>query len=216
MTGKKIGIIGSGVVSQFLSAGFVKHGFDVMVGSRSTDKLNEWKNKAGLNVKIGSIEETAKFGDLIVLSVKGTVAEGVVKSIAGYLKGKTVIDTNNPIAEAPPEDGVLKFFTDLNSSLMEKLQQAAPQANFVKCFNSVGSPLMVNPNLPGGKPTMFICGNSESAKQEVKAILDAFGWETADMGKAIAARAIEPLCMLWCIPGLARNEWTHAFKLLKP
>jgi hypothetical protein len=31
-------------------------------------------------------------------------------------------------------------------------------------------------------------------------ILDQFGWETADMGKTEAARAIEPLCILWFIP----------------
>jgi hypothetical protein len=31
---------------------------------------------------------------------------------------------------------------------------------------------------------------------------------------AEAARAIEPLCMLWCIPCFLRNEWSHAFKLL--
>jgi hypothetical protein len=34
------------------------------------------------------------------------------------------------------------------------------------------------------------------------------------MGTAIAARAIEPLCVLWCIPGFLHNQWTHAFKLL--
>jgi len=85
---------------------------------------------------------------------------------------------------------------------------------FVKAFNSVGSALMVNPQFEGGRPTMFICGNDETAKQSVSRILDEFGWDSADMGKAEAARAIEPLCMLWCIPGFLRNEWTHAFKLL--
>jgi hypothetical protein len=49
----------------------------------------------------------------------------------------------------------------------------------------------------------------------VRKILDQFGWETADMGSVEGARAIEPLCMLWCIPGLSQNNWTHAFKLLK-
>jgi hypothetical protein len=34
------------------------------------------------------------------------------------------------------------------------------------------------------------------------------------MGGAVAARAIEPLCVLWCIPGFRENSWTHAFKLL--
>jgi hypothetical protein len=98
---------------------------------------------------------------------------------------------------------------------MEQLQRDFPDANFVKAFNSVGSASMVNPVFPGGKPTMFICGNSDAAKKEVSAILDQFDWEIADMGSVEAARAIEPLCILWCIPGFLRNEWTHAFKLVK-
>jgi 8-hydroxy-5-deazaflavin:NADPH oxidoreductase len=52
-------------------------------------------------------------------------------------------------------------------------------------------------------------------KKTVAGILDQFGWEVADMGKTDAARAIEPLCMLWYVPGFLRNEWTHAFKLLR-
>src|SRR2546426_7487540 len=48
----------------------------------------------------------------------------------------------------------------------------------------------VNPQFKGGKPTMFICGNDEDAKNVVSRILDQFGWETTDMGKAEAARAI--------------------------
>jgi predicted dinucleotide-binding enzyme len=73
---------------------------------------------------------------------------------------------------------------------------------------------MVHPRFSGGKPAMFICGNDEAAKKTVSGILDQFGWETADMGEAEAARAIEPLCMLWCIPGFLKNDWKHAFKLL--
>ena len=97
---------------------------------------------------------------------------------------------------------------------MERLQRAFPDAKFVKAFNFVGNALMINPQFEGGTPTMFICGNDETAKEIVRGILDQFGWEAANMGKAEAARAIEPLCMLWCIPGFIRNEWSHAFKLL--
>ena len=111
-------------------------------------------------------------------------------------------------------NGVLKFFTHQNDSLMEQLQQEFTTANFVKAFNSVGSAFMVDPQFAGGKPTMFICGNSDTAKKQVSQILDQFGWETADMGKAESARAIEALCILWCLPGFLRNEWNHAFKLL--
>jgi 8-hydroxy-5-deazaflavin:NADPH oxidoreductase len=125
-----------------------------------------------------------------------------------------VIDTTNPIAETPPANGVLSFFTDLDESLMERLQREVPDARFVKAFNSVGNARMVDPDFPGGRPTMFICGNDEAAKGTVTEVLDGFGWDVADMGAAEAARAIEPLCILWCIPGFLRNEWTHAFALL--
>jgi predicted dinucleotide-binding enzyme len=135
--------------------------------------------------------------------------------MAGDLTGKIVIDTTNPIAEAPPVDGVLQYFTGPNESLMERLQQAAPGARFVKAFNSVGNAFMVNPTLAGGPPTMFYCGNDSDAKVVVAELLTRFGWEPADMGTAAGARAIEPLCQLWCIPGLRGGSWTHAFKLLR-
>jgi predicted dinucleotide-binding enzyme len=111
--------------------------------------------------------------------------------------------------------GVLRFFTGPNESLLETLRGRAPEAKLVKAFSCVGNALMVDPRLPGGKPTMFICGDDEGAKRDVTVVLDQFGWETADMGHAEAARAIEPLCMLWCIPGFLQNSWTHAFKLLR-
>jgi predicted dinucleotide-binding enzyme len=131
------------------------------------------------------------------------------------LKGKTVIDTTNPIADAPPVNGVLRFFTSLDDSLMERLQKFAPAVNFVKSFSCIGNAFMVNPDFHGVKPTMFICGNHDGAKAEVRKILDQFGFEVEDMGKVEAARAIEPLCILWCIPGFLSNSWTNAFKLLK-
>jgi predicted dinucleotide-binding enzyme len=212
----KVGILGSGVVGQVLGNGFIKHGYEVMVGTRSPEKLAEWKTKAGKSGRVGSFAETAAFGDLIVLAAKGTTAIDTLKLAGtGNLKGKTVIDATNPIAEAPPVNGVLKFFTSLDNSLMEQLQATFPEAHFVKAFSSVGNALMVNPDLGGIKPTMFICGNDASAKKEVSKILDQFGHEVEDMGGVEAARAIEPLCILWCIPGFLRNDWTHAFKLLK-
>ncbi len=212
----KIGILGSGVVGQVLADGFLKYGYDVKIGLRDISKLKEWKSKAGAKGSAGSFSEAALFGEIIVLAVKGgAVMEALKLAGENNLNGKTLIDATNPIDDKAPENGVLRFFTNLDESLMEQLQKAFPKAKFVKAFNSVGNPMMVNPDYKGIKPSMFICGNDESTKGEVKHILDQFGWETEDMGKAEAARAIEPLCMLWCIPGFLRNEWTHAFKLLK-
>jgi len=210
----KVGVLGSGDVAKTLAGGFIKHGHQVKLGTRSPAKLVQWAS-TDRSVALGTFAEAAQFGELVVVAVKGTAAREALE-LAGKsnVAGKTIVDATNPIADAPPVNGVLKFFTNLDESLMERLQNAFPEAHFVKAFSSVGNACMVNPQFQGGKPTMFICGNSESAKAAVRGVLDQFGWETADMGKAEAARAIEPLCMLWCIPGFLRNDWVHAFKLL--
>ena len=213
----KIGIIGSGIVGRVLAAAFLKEGHDVMLGSRSIDKeeLVKWKDE-NTSGAIGTFTDVAKFGNIIILATGGSVIESAIQ-MAGIenFRGKTVIDATNPIAASPPVNGVLKYFTDVNESLGEKIQQLIPEANIVKAFNSIGNGLMYKPDFGGIKPTMFICGNNDEAKKIVTSILDSFGWETEDMGKIEAARAIEPLCMLWCIPGIAKGQWTHAFKLLK-
>jgi predicted dinucleotide-binding enzyme len=211
----KIGVLGSGTVAQTLAGGFLKHGYEVMVGTRDAAKLAEWR---GQNPKahVGSFSETAAFGEALVLAVKGTAAAEALRAAGSKnLTGKLVMDACNPIADQPPKKGVLRFFTALDDSLMERLQEEFPQARLVKAFNSVGAPRMVNPEFKAGRPTMFICGDDPNAKATATRILDDFGWETADMGAVEAARAIEPLCMLWCIPGFLHNQWTHAFKLLK-
>ena len=210
----KIGIIGSGTVATTLAAGFVKHGHEVMLGTRDPAKLAAF-TAANPKARAGSVADAAGFAELAVLAVKGGAAIDAVRGVAAQLAGKAVIDTCNPIADAPPVDGVFQYFTGPNDSLMERLQGAYPALKFVKAFNSVGAVRMVNPQLAGGPPTMFIAGDDAAAKAQVAAVLEQFGWGVADMGRAVAARAIEPLCMLWCIPGLLNNQWTHAFKLLR-
>ena len=201
-------------MAKALGGGFLKHGHDVMMGTRAPGKLADWAKQNG-KASIGGFADAAKFAELGVLAVKGAAATEALRAAgAANLAGKPVIDATNPIADAAPVNGVLKFYTSLDESQMERLQREFSNVRFVKAFNSVGNASMVNPRFPGGKPTTFICGNDEAAKRIVSGILDQFGWETADMGKAEAARAIEPLCMLWCIPGFLRNDWSHAFKLL--
>lgn len=209
-----IGIIGSGAVAKTLATGFVKHGHHVMLGTRDTSKLADWV-AGNPGVKVGSVADSAKYGEAIVLAVKGAAAlDALALAGADSIAGKTVMDATNPIDPHPPVNGVLKYFTSLDESLMERLQWVYPAAHFVKVFNSVGNTRMVNPVYSAGLPTMFICGNDAGAKETVKKILDQFGWDTLDLGAVEAARAIEPLCILWCIPGFLHNEWTHAFKVL--
>ena len=211
----RVGVLGSGGVARTLASGFLKHGHEVTLGSRTPDKLKDWA-AANPKGRTGTFADAGQFGELIVVAVKGSAASEALR-LAGEnnLAGKAVVDACNPITDGPPVNGVLPFFTSYNESLLERLQREFPAAHLVNAFNSVGEHLMINPQFEGGKPTMFICGNDAAAKKAVTGILDQFGWETADMGTVEAARAIEPLCILWCIPGFLRNEWTHAFKLLK-
>jgi len=213
---KKVAVLGSGQVGEVLANGFLKHGYAVMRASREPEKLAGWKSGAKGEAQTGTFADAAKWGEVIVLAVKGSAAEAALEQAGvANVAGKTVIDTTNPIADAPPQNGVIVYFTNANESLMERLQKKAPQAKLVKAFNSVGSGFMVDPKfeLP---PSMFICGNDAGAKAEATEILAKFGWETVDMGAVEAARPIEALCQLWCIPGFLRNDWAHAFKYMKP
>ncbi|HYR68438.1 MAG TPA: NAD(P)-binding domain-containing protein [Candidatus Dormibacteraeota bacterium] len=209
---KRVGVLGSGIVGQTLAKGLKAHGYEVQIGSRSPAKLAAFVTET--KIPSGTFSAVAAWSEALVLSVLGrAAAEALMEALPQNLAGKPILDTTNPISDEPPEDGVIRFFTGPNRSLMEDLQATFPQAHLVKAFNSVGSGLMVNPKFPGTKPTMFYCGNNAGAKAFAAGIIEQFGWEGADMGTVVAARAIEPLCQLWCIPGLRENDWAHAFRL---
>jgi 8-hydroxy-5-deazaflavin:NADPH oxidoreductase len=211
---RTFGVLGSGEVGQALAKGLVALGHEVRIGTRTPGKLAKFSKSTA--IREGTFQEVAAWGEAAVLAVLGTAAlEAVALAGPENLQGKLVIDTTNPIGNEPPVDGVLHYFTGPNESLMERLQAAYPGISFVKAFNSVGSDLMVHPILSGGPPTMFYCGNDAAAKAVVGRLLEHLGWEGADMGGAIAARAIEPLAQLWCIPGFRENDWMHAFRLLR-
>jgi predicted dinucleotide-binding enzyme len=211
---KNIGIIGSGDVGKALARGFLKYGYATQIASRSTEKQKALKANLGDKVQVGDFAQTASFGQIIVLATRGEAAKNALELCGeNNLAGKVIIDATNPIADAPPENGVLKFFSTLDRSLMEDLQEDFPAARLVKCFSCVGHAHMVDPDFDT-RPSMFICGNDQEAKADVRRILDTFGWDIEDMGGVEAARAIEPLCILWCIPLFQGKSPDHALKML--
>lgn len=213
---KKIAILGSGQVGDVLANGFLKHGYAVMRGTREPAKLDKWKADAKGEASVGTFADAAKWGEAVVLAVKGTAAEAALEQAGiANLAGKLVIDATNPIGDAPPKNGAIQYFTGGNESLFARLQAKAPQARLVKAFNSVGAGFMINPKFPM-TPSMFICGNDAGAKQQTAEILDKFGWEAVDVGGVEMGYAVEALCILWCAPGFLRNDWAHAFKYMKP
>lgn len=199
----RIGILGSGVVGQALARGYARHGHDVRIGT----------SKAELDgLPVGAPEEVVAEADLVVLAVAGTAAVDLVQRVAQGLGDKVLVDATNPLRF---DSGGPELFVGTTDSLGEQVQRAAPSARVVKAYNTVGAHLMVDPDLPGGPPTMFLAGNDDAAKAEVVALLESTGWDTVDLGGIEASRWLEAMCMAWVAYGGRTGTWGHAFKLLR-
>ncbi len=213
----KIGIIGSGMVGQQLGLGFLKSGHEVKLGTRHPEKLEAWLKQAGGKASVGSFEDAATFGEMIILATKwaGDATRSAIE-LAGKqnFKGKIVMDATNPLMpdgeNKPPKLGV-----GYPQSAGAAIQEWIPEARVVKAFNIVTAYYMANPRLKEGTPTMFIAGNDKSAKLAITDVASKWGWETHDIGGIDQAYLLEALAMLWVRYGFLNNYWKHAFKLLK-
>jgi predicted dinucleotide-binding enzyme len=199
----RIGILGSGSVGPALARGYARHGHDVRIGTRQP-------HVDGLPV--GAPREVAGEAELVVLAVRGSASVDVVSGLAAELEGKVLVDATNPLDTSTAPPGLFVGTTD---SLGEQVQRAVPGARVVKAYNTVGNALMVDPDLPGGPPTMFVAGNDADAKTTVSEMLRATGWDVADLGGIEASRWLEAMCMAWVLYGVTSGGWGHAFRLLR-
>ena len=199
----RIGILGSGVVGQALARGLPRHGHEVRIGTRK-DAVDD--------LPVSSPSEVVQDADLVFLSVLGTAAVEVATGVREELRGKVLIDTTNPLDFSSGRPGLFVGHTD---SLGEQVQRAVPEALVVKAYNTVGNTLMVDPDLDGGPPSMFIGGDSEEAKAAVTALLEATGWDVVDLGGIEVSRYLEPMCLAWVQYGARTGTWNHAFRLLR-
>jgi len=209
----KIGILGSGDVAKSLGRGFLSEGNEVMLGSRSPEKLSTWTAESGKGASSGTFAETAEFGEVVVLAVHGTASVDVIEMAgADNFKGKVVMDATNPLdmSAMPP-----RLVGGLGSSSGELIQNALPGAFVVKAFNTVGNSQFYKPEFAGGPPDMFICGNDANGKTEVSRICNDFGWNSIDVGGIDLSHYLEATAMVWIITAFAGNHWDQAFKLLR-
>ncbi len=211
----KIGIIGSGEVAQNLGKGLIACYHEVMLGTRQHDskELKQWSKKAGKHGKVGNTTEAADFGDLAILATAWHATEDVLAQVRPELAGKVVIDVTNPLIfhdDGPPELSV-----GHNMSGGELVQQSLPDSHVVKTLNSINHAHMVKPEFKEGIPTIFICGNNNSAKTQAAELLVDMGWkDIVDIGRIEKSRLLEPLSLLWVEYGVARDTWNHAFAVL--
>jgi predicted dinucleotide-binding enzyme len=199
----RIAVLGSGQVGQALARGWGRHGHDVVIGTRQS---------AVEDFAVAPPAEAVRAADLVVLAVQGAAAVDLVSSLAPELDGRVLVDATNPLQMG---EGWPTLFVGTTDSLGEQVQRAAPGARVVKAYNTVGNALMVDPDLPGGPPTMCIAGDDPDAKQQITELLENTGWEVADLGGIAASRWLEAMCMAWVAYGATHGTWNHAFKLLR-
>lgn len=209
----KIGILGSSDVAKSLAHGFLREGHQVKLSSREPGKLAAWVEENGKDASAGTFAEAAKFGELIVVAVHGTATDNAIR-MAGpeNFKGKPVIDATNPLDLS----GKLpKLVGGLGTSAGEKLQQMLRGAFVVKSFNTVGHTLFYKPEFSETTPDMFLCGDNDSAKGQVSAIIKSFGWNPVDVGGIETSHYLEAMCLVWVHTAIRDNQWTQAYKLLR-
>jgi hypothetical protein len=207
------GIIGSGIVAQTLGTGFLKNGHEVKLGTRDTSKLAEWQEKAGEKASVGSFEDAAKFGDVVVVAVGGTVAVSAIEQAGTEnLDGKTVIDVTNALDFST---GVPKFAVDLGNSVAEQIQRAVPKANVVKAFNMINTSVMVDPKFGDKVATLFIAGDNDDAKAEVTKLAEELAWDVADFGGIDQAYYLEAFAFGYISYAFKNNDWQRGFRFLK-
>jgi len=181
----KIGILGTGVVGTTLATGFAKAGHEVKLGARTA---------GGGKV---TFAEAAGFGEIVFNCVGGEHALAALKAAgAKNLDGKTLVDVANPLDFSkgmPPSLSIVN--TD---SLGEQLQRAFPNAKVVKALNTLNTSVMLNPGLLKGETDLLICGNDAGAKDQVRKLLESFGWKSIiDLGDITNARGTEMWLALW-------------------
>lgn len=214
----KIGILGTGPVGQTLGTKLLALGHEVRLGSRmaGNGRALSWVQKAAPGASEGTFADAAEFGELLILAVAG---EGAVAAVqqpdAACLAGKVLLDVTNPL-EMPPGQPP-RLFVGGQDSLAEQVQRAAPQAFVVKALNSVGAAQMVDPAGTGTTPDVFLAGNDPAARQRVRELLQALGWQRITTFNSLeAARFLEPLALLWISYGEVNGSSNHVLQLVRP
>jgi predicted dinucleotide-binding enzyme len=197
----RVGVLGTGVVGQTIGTKLVELGDEVTLGARDATnaKAHAWAESAGERGHAGSFADAAAFGELVVNATAGGGSLAALEAAgAENLAGKVVVDVSNALDFSGGFPPVLSVVN--TDSLGEQIQAAHPEARVVKALNTVNADVMVNPALVPGEHAIFVAGNDDAAKEDVKALLQRFGWPAnaiVDLGDISNARGTEMYLALW-------------------
>jgi 8-hydroxy-5-deazaflavin:NADPH oxidoreductase len=211
----RMGVLGSGMVAQAISARLAELGYEVMIGTRDAEKLKGWQS-SNQRVMIGSFAETAAHGETVFNATNGAASlQALSMAGAENLSGKILVDVSNPLDFSngfPPSLTI--FGTD---SLAEQIQRAFPLTKVVKTLNTVTARVMVYPlEVANGDHHVFISANDVEAKSQVMDLLRSFGWVNIfDLGDLSTARGTEAYLLLWVRLFGAMNTGMFNVKIMK-
>ena len=207
-----IGVIGTGRVGGALGPRFGDLGYTVVYGSRDpeSDKVQHLVARSGDGASATSQPAAAQQADIILLAVPWRATEEVVKSL-GNLNGKIIMDAVNPLQRA--DDGLLEMGVDTSAAQM--VQSWAPGARVIKTFSNINFMVMADPAAAGGPVTVPLAGDDAEAKEQVRQIVEALGFETVDVGPLRMSRELEGMVVLKLVPmfqGRIEDSWEYYFR----
>jgi 8-hydroxy-5-deazaflavin:NADPH oxidoreductase len=197
----RIGVLGTGVVGRTIASRLVGLGHDVRLGSRdaSNEVAGEWVDEVGVRASHGTFADAASFGELVFNCTAGAVSvEALEQAGEDNLRGKVLVDVSNALDFSHGRPPTLTVAN--TDSVGEQIQRRFPETRVVKALNTMNNQVMVDPGSVPGDHQVFVCGEDEGAKADVRALLESFGWpdeRIVDLGGIEASRGTEAYVILW-------------------
>ncbi len=217
----KIAILGTGLVGSLIGSRLIEKGHQVMMGGRAANNesgLTFVKNNPPRTASYGTFDAASRYADIIFNATNGRFALEALHLADTDFADKILIDVANPLDFTANPPTLIPEFAN-TSSLGESIQSRYPKARVVKTLNMMGMALAVNPTqLNQGDHSLFLAGNDQAAKIQVKAILIEFGWKpdnVIDLGDIKAARGMESYLMLLPRIGMAVGVPVFNIKVIK-
>jgi predicted dinucleotide-binding enzyme len=184
----RIGIIGSGRIGSTFGGLWVKAGHEVMFSDRDAEQAKRAAEGVGPPARTGSVPEAVAFGDAILIAVPYGALPAIAQQVGAELKGKVVIDPNNPV---PSRDG------ELGAQAKEKgaavsTASILPGTRLVRAFNSWGYMTMAREaNRPAPRMAIPVAADDPAAlKLGMQLVADA-GFDPVAAGSLAQSRAFD-------------------------